>query len=428
MAAIGRVAVVGAGWAGLAAAVRATQAGHPVTVFEMAPQVGGRARSVDTRAGTVDNGQHILIGAYARALALMRDVGASPDEQLLRLPLKLRYPDGRGLALPPGAPLLSFARGVLAAHGWRWRDRLALLATAGGWLATGFRCAPEATVDQLCMTLPAAVRRDLIEPLCVAALNTPMAQASGTVFLRVLKDALFGGAGSADLLLPRRPLSQLLPDPSMRWLQQRGAVLRRTRRVIALQSSDGGWQVDGESFEAVVLACSASEASRLTAPLAPAWSQAAAALRYEPILTVYLHAPAVRFTVPMMALAADALRPAQYAFDLGALGMAPGLFAFVISGARDWVERGLPAAGQAVLRQAREAFGPGFDPTDPGCLRHLAAEKHATFACTPGLRRPPARIASGLYAAGDYVEGPYPATLEGAVRAGERAAELLTSD
>ncbi len=423
-----RVAVVGAGWAGLAAAVRTTQSGHRVTLFEMAPQHGGRARSVDTRAGTLDNGQHILIGAYTRTLALMRDVGADPDELLLRLPLTLRYPDGRGLRLPAGAPLLSFTRGVLAARTWRVRDRLALLAGAAGWLARGFRCAPNATVEQLCATLPADIRHDLIEPLCVAALNTPTAQASGTVFLRVLKDALFSGAGSADLLLPRRPLSSLLPAPALAWLEQQGGVLRPTRRVMTLGATSAGWQVDGEPYDAAVLACSAVEAGRLTAAIAPAWSEAAAALRYEPIITAYLHSSKVRFEVPMMALAADRERPAQYAFDLGALGHAPGLFAFVVSGARAWVERGLPAAGQAIVQQAREAFGHGFDPGDARCLRHIAAEQRATFACTPDLQRPSARIADGLFAAGDYVEGPYPATLEGAVRAGERAAALLASE
>ena len=106
-----RVAVVGGGWAGLAAAVRATALGHQVTLFEMAPQLGGRARSVTHGGLTLDNGQHILIGAYRDTLALMRQVGVDPDAVLHREPLTLRYPDGSGLRLPAGPALLAFARG-----------------------------------------------------------------------------------------------------------------------------------------------------------------------------------------------------------------------------------------------------------------------------------------------------------------------------
>ena len=84
------LAVVGAGWAGLAAAVRARQAGHQVTVFEMAPRPGGRARSIGGVPEGLDNGQHILIGAYSRTLSLMRDIGADPGTLLRRLPLPSR--------------------------------------------------------------------------------------------------------------------------------------------------------------------------------------------------------------------------------------------------------------------------------------------------------------------------------------------------
>lgn len=417
--------MVGAGWAGLATAVRATEAGHTLTLFDMAPRPGGRARSVDSRAGLLDNGQHILIGAYARTLSLMRTVGADPDVLLLRRPLQMRYPDGSGLSLPAGPAMMAFARGVVTAHGWRWRDRLALLATAGGWLARGFRCPPAATVQQLCAHMPAPLRRDLIEPLCVAALNTPMAEASATVFLRVLKDALFSGAGSADLLLPHRPLSALLPEPAWDWLAGRGVQGLLGRRVQQIAADGTAWRVDGERFDAVVLACSAKEAGRLAAPISPAWSADAAGMRYEPIVTAYLQDAALRLPTPMTALRADAQAPAQFAFDLGALGMAPALFSFVVSGARPWVERGLEETGRAVLQQARQAFPGAFDAADDRVLRHIATEHRATFACTPALARPEPVIAPGLYAAGDYVRGPYPATLEGAVMSGEHAAAAI---
>jgi len=413
------VAVVGTGWAGLAAAVRLCEAGHRVTLFEMAAQSGGRARTLAVDGLTLDNGQHILIGAYARTLALMRTVGADPQKLLHRMPLTLRYPDGRGLQSPGGAAISGFVRAVSGCVGWTWSDRVALMMATGGWAARGFRCDPALSVEQLCAGLPPAVRELLIDPLCVAALNTPAHSASAAVLLRVLKDALFGGRGAADLLLPRRPLSDLLPTPAIQWLAARGAGLHHGQRVRHLAAGTGtAWRVDGTAHDAVVLACSAGEAARLVAPLERTWSARAAALHYEPIVTVYLRCAGAALAQPMMALLPTAQAPAQFAFDHGALGGEAGLFAFSISSARAWVDRGLKATAAAVLAQARPLL-PNATP-----LRALA-EKRATFRCTPGLDRPPAQIAPGLVAAADYVQGPYPATLEGAVRAGEQAAALL---
>lgn len=443
-----KTAVIGGGWAGLAAAVRCTQAGQQVTLLEMAPQLGGRARRVDVAGLALDNGQHILIGAYQRTLALMSTVGADSSTVLRRQPLELRYPDGRGLRMPAGPPWLVFGWAVARCQGWGWGDRLRLLQAAAGWAASGFACAPTLTVDRLCLRLPPRVRELLIDPLCVAALNTPAKQASAQVFLRVLRDALFSGAGSADLLLPRQSLQALLPDPAGAWLAREGAVLRLSTRVQQLQpvlaggtgNGDGtpygtghsaahtpghrGWLVDGETFDHVVLACTAAEAARLAQPWAPGWAAQAAALRYEPIVTVYLRCAGARLPTAMTALAEGPQAPAQYAFDHGALGASPGVFAFVISGAAAWVARGITATTQAVLQQAQQAFAPGTWPHPPEVLRVLT-EKRATFACTPALERPAGRILPGLAAAGDYVQGPYPATLEGAVRAGEAAAASL---
>jgi len=416
-----RVAVVGAGWAGIAAAVHARKAGHEVEVFEMAPHAGGRARTVHVGGQALDNGQHILIGAYQATLALMREVGVDTNTRLRRLPLALQYPDGQGLALQRGGPVLAFVGAVLRRRGWSWAERLSLLATASRWAALRFRCAGTLSVAVLCQGLPAKVQRQLIEPLCVAALNTPADQASAAVFLRVLRDALFSGAGSSDLLLPCAPLGALLPQPAAAWFERHGVRLHTTSRVTELQPDAGGWRVDGGRFDAVVLACTAAEAARLCAPFAADWAQMAGALRYEPIVTVYLHCAGARLALPMVALHADADAPAQFAFDLGALDGPAGVFAFVISGAREWVDRGLEATAAATLAQALGAFPARTWPTPPALL-HVAAEKRATFRCTPGLQRPPPAVMQRLWAAGDYVDGPYPATLEGAVRSGRGAA------
>ena len=420
-----RIAVVGAGWAGLAAAVQAVQQGAQVSLFEMAHQPGGRARQVQARAGVFDNGQHILIGAYSATLALMHNVGLDPNVLLLRRPLALVTPDGHGLALPPGAPVPAFVRAVLGASGWRWPDKLALLRTALRWRRQGFACPPALTVQQLCASLPAAVQHDLIAPLCVAALNTPAEQASAQVFLRVLHDALFDGPGSADLLLPRVDLSSLLPTPAWRWLQAAGASCHSGHRVKQLLAHGSGWQVDGDAFDSVVLACSPTEAARLVAPHQPAWADCAAALHYQPIVTAYLADARLRLPQPMLALRAAPDAPAQFVFDLGSITGQTGVFAFVVSGAAAWLADGSAACGQAVLRQARASFPGAFAGADDQVLRHVSAERRATFACTPALQRPAMAIAPGLAAAGDHVAGPYPATLEGAVRSGQAAARSL---
>jgi hydroxysqualene dehydroxylase len=419
-----RVAVIGGGWAGVAAAIEATARGHRVTLFEMAAQLGGRARRVDIEGLALDNGQHILIGAYRQTLAMMRRVGVDPAAALLRLPLRLVHPDGRGFVLRPGTPGLAFVRAVWSYPGWCWRDRGALLVAAGRWSLLGFRCAAETTVEQLCRGITPAVRRDVIEPLCIAALNTPAREASARVFLRVLRDALFGGPGASDLLLPRRHLSALLPEPGARWLQAHGAELQLSRRVMRVEADGSGWRVDDAAFDVVVLATPPGEAARLARGAAPGWAAAAAALCYRPIVTVYVRSPGTCLIEPMLSLPADdAAAPAQFVFDLGALRGHAGVLAFVVSGADAWVERGLEATLQATLEQARRALGPALH-TPPEGLQAFV-ERRATFACTPGLQRPSSRIADGLFAAGDYVDGPYPATLEGAVRAGIAAVDAF---
>ena len=414
------IAVVGGGWSGLAAAVALTRAGQRVTLCEMAARLGGRARRVDSEGLALDNGQHILIGAYTATLDLMRSVGVDVTQVLRRSPLQLVDVQGHGLRLPAGAPMLAFLRGVFAHRGWRWTERLSLLAAASRWALHGFECDDAVSVAALTRRLPARVRDELIDPLCVAALNTPAAQASARVFLRVLKDALFSGPGSADLLLPGCHLDDLLPAPAQAWLTQQGARLRLGCRAMQLRPAGSGWLLDGEPFDAVVLAATALEAARLMEPLAPAWAAQARALRYEPIVTVYLRGEQVALPFPMLALRSDDAAPAQFVFDHGSLRGEPGLLAFVISGAAPWVARGNDAIVDAVQAQAAAQLALGdLQPC------RVLTEKRATFACVPGLQRPGAAIAPGLIAAGDYIAGPYPATLEGAVRSGLDAAAAI---
>jgi len=419
------IAVVGAGWAGLAAAVEATRAGAHVTLFEMAPTPGGRARDVVSHGGDLDNGAHICIGAYRETLRLLDAVGVAESDVFQRLPLTLVDGEGNGLRMRPGAPVAAFARAVAGRRGWSWRERIALLRVASRWRRAGFRALPGETVADLASDLPAAVRRDFIEPLCVAALNTPVEEASGAVFLRVLRDGLVGSPGSADLLLPRVGLGSVFPAPALAWLERQGATIRLAHRVERMEHDGARWRVDGDSADCVVIAASAVEAARLVAPHSAAWAAITGALRYEPIATVYARSAGCTLPEPMLALhSGDAERPAQFVFDRGRLGGEAGTLAFVISGAASWVERGIAATEAATLAQGSAELGRFLRA--PLEIVRTIVEKRATFACTPGLVRPPMDVASDLFACGDYLAGPYPATLEGAVRSGVAAARAAT--
>ncbi len=432
------VAIVGAGWAGLAAAIAATQAGHRASIYETSRVLGGRARALpcvlpDGTRTTLDNGQHILIGAYGQTLELLRLVGVDARRALLRIPLALVFPDGKGLRFAPWPAGLDALGAIVRANGWTLGDKLSLLRLAAGWRLAGFQCAADMTVADLCANCSPKVMAELVEPLCVSALNEPSHRASAQVFLRVMHDALFGASGGSNLLLPRVDLSALFPDAAARWLSDNGARLHLGARVRRLDRDDGGWRVDGAPYGMVVLATPAHEAARLVRAAAPAaprdtrdsmahWAGVADALRHTAITTVYAWGKGVALAHPMLALRSSAATahaataraatvhaaPAQFVFDRGQLGGPAGLLAFVVSasaGERDVLQ-------VQVLAQASEQLGHVLQPVQ------TVVEKRAAFACTPGLQRPAQQIAPGLIACADYVQGPYPSTLEGAVRSG----------
>ena len=416
-----RVAVIGGGWAGMAAAVAATGAGHQVTVLETARPRGGRARVLPVRGPDgaplrLDNGQHILAGAYRETLRLMRLVGVLPERVLLRMPLTLRFPDGGGLALPRWPAPLDAAAGIAFARGWSPADKWSLGRAAWQWRAAGFECAASTSVADLCQGLNPTVLAELVEPLCVSALNTPAARASGQVFLRVMRDTLFEPRGS-DLLLPRSDLGSLFPEAAAQWLAAQGGRVETGRRVQRLARDSHGWQVDGRQFDAVLLACPPQEAARLaesSGAAAPSWAALARDLQHEAIATVYATG-GPRLPLPMLALRSGPQAPAQFVFDRSRLGGPAGLLAFVVSAC--------PAEHERIEHEVMlQAHALGWTAVRP---LQTVVERRATFACTPGLARPAVRIAPGLLACGDYVAGPYPATLEGAVRSALQAVAAL---
>ena len=351
-----KVAILGAGWAGMAAALQLQDHGHQVTVFEASRHLGGRARRLDVphpnpvahadQTWALDNGQHILIGAYSETLRLIRACqteSTNPDfmrrtfvERSLRLPLA----DGSGLKCPQLTAINSVASTVvvsllelmlgIATLSWRWRDKLALCRAVWRWRAAGFRT-EGGSVAQLCEGLPSRVMHELIEPLCVSALNTPVDRACAQVFLRVLHDALLtpGPDVPSHLLLPRVDLSRLFVQSAAERLARDGGVLHLGQRA-DVQQLGHAWQVQGEPYEAVVLATSPADAIKVLSVAArsatekitndiQAWSRITQSLHFESIATVYAYAPGTRLTEPMLALHSSPEHPAQFVFDRGQL-------------------------------------------------------------------------------------------------------------
>lgn len=402
-----KIAVIGGGWAGIAAAVELTAAGIATTLFEAGRALGGRARSVDIDGRKLDNGQHILLGAYSEILALMRQVGADPDQLFDRHPLQVIDNTGFRLALPKLPAPLNLAWGLLSAEGVGLGEKLRTALWMQGIKARNFRLESDLTVAKW---LDAAgqtgvLRRHLWEPLCLAALNTTAERASAQLFANVLRDSLGSPRREdTDLLLPRVTLGELLPEPAGRWLEIHGAALRTGHRVSRLEPGETHVAVDGETFDAAIVATAPQHIASLLPEIATAYD-------YEPIATVYAQfSPDARLPFPLQSLHGA---HGQWIVDRG-----NGLLAFVLSGHGGW--EALDDASLSIRLQDELGLA------GPAVWTKVIREKRATFCCRPGLWRPSTSAPGSprILLAGDYTWADYPATLEGAVRSGRRAAQL----
>jgi len=398
-----RIAVIGGGWAGIAAAVELAGAGRAVTLFEAGRQLGGRARSITLDGRRLDNGQHILLGAYRETLALMHRVGADPGDLLHRQPLHIEDNTGFRLALPRLPAPFNLAIGLLAARGVGWREKIATALWMDGLKRRKFRLDADCTVAEWLDAAgqTGALRRNLWAPLCLAALNTPIEQASAQVFANTLRDSLGSPhRADTDLLLPRVDLGQLLPEPARCWLTEQGSELRISQRVRQLETDLYGLRIDGEPFAAAILATAPQHAATLLGQPCP--------FAYEPIATIYL-VPPPGFTLPCRMLGQ------QGGLGQWVISRDDRLIACVLSGHGDWEALD---DNQLVATLSSELKLPAA-PRWHGVVR----EKRATFSCQPNLARPGLEIGlPHLWLAGDYTWADYPGTLEGAVRSGLRAA------
>ena len=411
----------------MSAAVALSSRGVPVTVYESAQRLGGRARKVEHKYGTLDNGQHLLVGAYRSTLRLIETVGL-PAERLWRMPLTWRVlPRFSFRAGPLPAPW-HLASGLLRCSGLPAAARIGCIRFLAHCRRTRYALDEDMTVSALmhARNQHSQAMRLLWEPLCIAALNTRPEQASARVFLNVLRDTLGSDRHASDMILPRTDLSALFPEPASAYVRARGGQVLLAEPVLRIDPSARGLTLTMRSgrraHAAVVLASQPSRVPRLVAHLPELVPviKAITAMTHEPIVTVYLrYLRSPRMPAPMLGFA-DACT--QWLFDRGAISGEPGLIAAVISARGRHQNLSHTDLARCVHREIAAAFA----PVDPPHWTQVIEEKRATIACTPDLARPDQRTPlAGLFLAGDYTSSDYPATLESAVQSGLRCADLV---
>ncbi len=415
------VAIIGGGYAGMAAAVTLADRGIPVTVFEAGAVLGGRARRVSINDTALDNGLHILIGAYSETLRLIEQVAPQRRDTFLRTPLDWNVHNTfrlRAAALP--APL-HVAAGLLCARGITFANKLAVARFMQAIKAMHYRLATDTSVARLLEehAQPVVLIEYLWAPLCIAALNTPIARASAQVFLHVLRDSLGADRTASDMLLARGDLSALFPEPAADYVRQQGGTVELNASVECITQSEKDFAVQVRSethyFKQVICAVAPHRAAALLAdiPALAATRGQIDVLAYEPIHSIWLQFSGhVKLPAPMLGLTGS---PAQWLFDREQICGQRGLIGAVISASEEHVGATQDALAERIRADLQQQFG----PLPPLAWHRVIAEKRATFSCTPNVVRPVQITACpNFYLAGDYTASDYPATLESAVRSG----------
>jgi hydroxysqualene dehydroxylase len=410
-----RVHVVGAGLAGLAAAVDLVASGQAVTIYEQAGHAGGRCRSYfdDVLGRSIDNGNHLVLSGNRSLYAFLRRIGATDR---LSGPARAAFPfvdlqTGERWTLRPGpgpVPWWIFVPGRRV-PGTRARDYLAGLRFA--------RADSRCTIAD-CIGPPGPLYRRFWEPLAVAALNTGAEEGAARLLWPVLRETFGRGEAACRPRMARRGLSDCFIEPALAYLRQHGAELRfqaRLReieiiasRVSLLRFANGSVAELAAGDWVVVAAPPAAAAALIPGLTTPKNSRA--------IVNAHFRISR-RFPAPSF---------------IGLVG-AMSQWIFV----RDDVVSVTVSAADALLEEANEAIAAklwpevrlAFELVDP-CLPvwRIIKEKRATFAQTPTelARRPGFRTrVANLVLAGDWTDTGLPATLEGSVRSGHTAAASI---
>jgi squalene-associated FAD-dependent desaturase len=398
-----KVAVIGGGLAGLAAALDLVDAGHAVTVYEARPTLGGAVQTLPEREGDPepppDNGQHIALGCFTEYLRFLERVGEGGSFLRTRLGLPVLADDGRVATIEPSLPaLLRYGHLPL-------RDRLRIpLVTARCRTATP---RPGETFGQLLRRLgatDAAIDR-FWDVFIRPALNLRCDEVDAGAGLFTVRTALLGSRANSDLILPTRPLGRMHGDAAGRVLGDRARLEQRVESLDDLEA------------DAIVVAVPPRESARLLGEPEPA-------LEDSPIVSVHLWFDRPLLEQPLAALLGS---DAHWVFDRGALtGSRPerGQYLTVVSSGvpellevrgRELVER---IAGQLTQRLGEAEL----------LWSRVSREPYATVALRPGVERSGLRTPRpNVVRAGAWTDTGWPATMESAIRSGRRAAQHILS-
>ena len=395
--------------------VRLAEDGAEIVLHEATDHAGGRCRSYYEPAldQVIDNGNHLLLSANHAALAFLRRIGA--DDALL------------------GPAHASFDFADLA-DGSRWRIEIndgrlpwwifsararvpgtGALDYLGAWrlLTAG----PEASIAEV-MACRGRVYDRLLRPLLLAALNTEPEPASARLAGTILKETLLRGGEACRPLVAARGLSTAFIDPALAWLQARGVALRFGHRLRRVVLAEGRVSALDFGEEAVALAPGDAVILALPAPVAKALlPEITAPESFRAILNAHFKIDA----------------PPGWPPILGVIGgTVEWLFAFenrlsvTISGADRLIDRDREDLARALWGEVAALTGLGASLP----AWQIVKERRATFAALPAeeARRPGAETRwPNLRLAGDWTATGLPATIEGAIRSGNRAAESLVS-
>ena len=414
--AAGHAHVVGAGVAGLAAAVELRKRGWNVTVHETAGHAGGRCRSFfDQAIGCrIDNGNHLLLSGNRAALAYLADIGAADS---LAGPGKASFPfldlktgERWTVEMDPGAVpwwIFSKERRVPGSSAWDYLTALRL-AWAGD----------DATVAE-CLGSDNPLFRRFWEPLSVAVLNTAAEEGAASLLWPVVRETFGRGEAACRPLIAKQGLSESFVDPALRFFKDRGVRFIANHRLRAMKME--GDRVTALNFDADDVPLTGTDFVVLAAP--PPVAQALV--------------PGLEVPSDSRAIVNGHFRLPRPPGDLSFLGLVGGVaqWLFVrgevasvtVSAAGALADEDSDVIAGMLWSEVRQALALGEAPLPP---HRIVKEKRATFAQTPAevRRRPPARTRwKNLCLAGDWTRTGLPATLEGAIRSGVQAAESLAS-
>lgn len=433
-----KVIIIGGGWAGLTAAVELTKHGYQVSVLEASRQLGGRARAVQFGENHVDNGQHIMLGAYNKLLYILNKIGVKEENVLRRLPLDLKFGSNgsdcfhlRTRNLPAPAHLLF---GLLGAKGFSFFDRLAVIRAVFSMRLSNFKLPDDLPLLDYLMRLGQTKNtiRFLWQPLCISILNTPIETASTELFLNVIRDVFFGKKSDSDMLLPLDHLNACFPDPAMEYIEKNNGNISLGARVesVNIQSNAvTGIKTRKSIIDAsnIILATSPEQAFKILnehEQLEPI-AKKLAKLKSLPITTLYL-----RYPEPV-SLNRDFVGfldcHTQWVFDRDKLTGDTGVLAAVISGPGEHMKMTADELTKIIIEEIAAQYPDFPKPVETKLIR----EKMATIASTVGINHYRVKNKTpvkGLWIAGDYTDTGYPSTLEGAVRSGFSCAQAMIEE